>query len=139
MKKTVIILLIFSWLFSAISFVEANETSNIMNKAKSIELKNAPTKEALLEETLYSRYYTYLDKKYSDFILCPRIDKIERIEGDIRRHIVYASALNYDGHHNGVYDRIDIILTDTPDYGAKFNEIKIQKNIPEKESIKQCK
>lgn len=41
-----------------------------------------------------------LDKTYSEFILCPKIDKIERIKGDIRSHKVYASALNYDWHHN---------------------------------------
>lgn len=95
--------------------------------------------EELLEETLYSRYYSYLDKTYSEFILCPKIDKIERIEGDIRRHKVYASALNYDGHHNGPYDKINIILTDTPEYGVKINKVTIQKGISEKESLLQCR
>ncbi|WP_203288165.1 hypothetical protein [Metabacillus sp. cB07] len=96
-------------------------------------------KEELLEEALYSRNYSYLDKTYSEFILCPKIDKIERVEGDIRRHNVYASALNYDGHHNGPYDKINIILTDTPEYGVKINKVTIQKGISEKESLKQCR
>ena len=34
-------------------------------------------------------------------MLCPRIE-IERIEGDTRRHIVHASALNYGSHHGDV-------------------------------------
>jgi hypothetical protein len=97
---------------------------------------DGPTKEELLEETLYSRYFSYLDKNYSDFIMCTRIDNIERIEGDTRRHIVYASALNYAGHHGGPYDKINITLTDTPEYGVKINKvIKLSK----KESITQCR
>lgn len=44
-----------------------------------------------------------LYKTYSEFILCSKIDKIERIKGDIRSHKVCASALNYDGHHNGIF------------------------------------
>lgn len=56
---------------------------------------NGVPKNELLEETLYTRYHSYLDQTYSDFILCPKIDKIERIEGDTRRHIVNAGALNY--------------------------------------------
>jgi hypothetical protein len=71
--------------------------------------------------------------------MCPRIDKIERIEGDTRRHIVYASTLNYSGHHGGPYDKINITLTDTPEYGVKINKVTKQKNISEKESIKQCR
>jgi hypothetical protein len=100
---------------------------------------DGPPKEELLEETLYTRYFSYLDKTYSDFIMCPRIDKIERIDGDTRRHIVYASALDYAGHHDGPYDKINIILTDTPEYGVKINKVIRQKNISEKESIKQCR
>ncbi|MEE3952775.1 hypothetical protein [Peribacillus frigoritolerans] len=96
-------------------------------------------KNELLEETLYSRYYSYLDKTYSDFILCPKIDNIERIDGDKRRHIVHASDLNYDGHHGDVpYDRILITLTDTPEKGVKINKVTIQKGISEKEGLIQC-
>lgn len=89
---------------------------------------NGPTKEELLEETLYFRYYTHLDQKYSDFIMCPKIDKIQRINGDTRSHIISASALNYAGHHNGSYDKISIVLTDTPKEGVKIKNIKIKKN-----------
>ncbi|WP_350299085.1 hypothetical protein [Peribacillus frigoritolerans] len=97
-------------------------------------------KNELLEETLYSRYYFNLDKTYSDFILCPKIDKIERIEGDTRRHKVYASALNYNGHHGDVpYDKINITLTDTPENDVKINKVTIQKGISEKESFIQCR
>ena len=100
---------------------------------------NGVPKNELLEETLYTRYYSYLDQTYSDFILCPKIDKIERIEGDTRRHIVNASALNYDGHHGDVpYSRIHIILTDTPEKGVEINKVTIQKGISEKESLQQC-
>ncbi|RUQ25957.1 hypothetical protein ELQ35_19290 [Peribacillus cavernae] len=83
----------------------------------------------MLEETLYKRYFSYLDKTYSDFILCPRIDKIESIEGDTQRHIVHASALNYAGHHDGPYDKINFTLTDTPEYGVKINKVIRHKNI----------
>ncbi|MBE9913698.1 hypothetical protein G8C92_06590 [Paenibacillus donghaensis] len=97
-------------------------------------------KEELLEETLYTRYLSYLDKTYSDFIMCPKIDKIERINGDTRRHIVYASALNYSAHHGDVpYERIHITLTDTPENGVKIKKVTIQKGISEKEIRKQCR
>jgi hypothetical protein len=97
------------------------------------------SKNELLEETLYTRYLSYLDQKYSDFILCPRIE-IERIEGDTRRHIVYASALNYGSHHGDLpFDRIHFTLKDTPEKGVEIKEVRIQKEISEKESQKQCK
>lgn len=98
------------------------------------------TKEELLEETLYTRYFTYLDKTYSDFIMCPKIDKIERINGDTRRHIIHASALNYSAHHGDEpYDRIHITLTDTPENGVIINKVIIEKAISGKESRIQCR
>lgn len=97
-------------------------------------------KDELLEETLYTRYFSYLDKTYSDFIMCPKIDKVERINGDTRRHIVHASALNYSAHHGDApYDRIHITLTDTPENGVKINKVTIQKGISGKESRIQCR
>ncbi len=97
-------------------------------------------KDELLEETLYTRYSSYLDKTYSDFIMCPKIDKVERIDGDTRRHIVHASALNYSAHHGDApYDRIHITLTDTPENGVKINKVTIQKGISGKESRIQCR
>ncbi|MGE7997709.1 hypothetical protein ACQKOF_03325 [Lysinibacillus sp. NPDC093190] len=97
-------------------------------------------KDELLEETLYTKYYSYLDKTYSDFVLCPKIDKIERINGDTRRHIVHVSALNYSAHHGGaLFDRIHIALTDTPENGVKINKVTIQNGISEKESRMQCR
>ncbi|MRX56604.1 hypothetical protein GJU41_21895 [Bacillus idriensis] len=128
MKKLMIILLLIVGLFSSFSDVNANGNYTSL----------VPTKEELLEETLYSRYYPFLGKTYSDFILCPRVE-IERINGDSRRHIIYASALNYDGHHGDVpYDKIYFFLIDTPEQGVKINKVTIQKSISEKESIKQC-
>lgn len=98
------------------------------------------SKEELLEETLYSRYYPYFDKTYSDFIMCPRIDKIEIIYGDTRRHIVHVSALNYSAHHGDVpYDKIHITLSDTPENGVKIIKVEIQKGISVTESRKQCR
>lgn len=99
-------------------------------------------KEELLEETLYTRYFAHLDleKSYSDFIMCPKIDKVERINGDTRRHIIHASALNYSAHHGDEpYDRIYITLTDTPDNGVKLNKVRIEKGISGKESRIQCR
>ncbi|MGM0851019.1 MAG: hypothetical protein ACQEWI_00090 [Bacillota bacterium] len=91
----------------------------------------------MLEETLYTRYYSYLLFR---FYLVSKIDKIERIDGDTRRHKVYASALNYDGHHSNVpLDKILITLTDTPKYGVKINKVTIQKGISEIESLIQCR
>ena len=93
----------------------------------------------LLEETLYARYHTYIDQKYSDFILCPRIE-VKRIKGDTRRHIAFASALNYGSHHSDIpYDRIHFTLTDTPEMGVLINKITVEKGISEKESIIQCR
>lgn len=97
-------------------------------------------KDELLEETLYTRYFSYLDKTYSDFIMCPKIDKIERINGSTSRHIVHASALNYSAHHgDDPYNRIHITLTDTPENGVKVNEVTIQKGISGKEGRIQCR
>jgi len=103
------------------------------------EIVGAP-KDELLEETLYTRYFSYLDETYSDFIMCPKIDKVERMDGDTRRHIVHASALNYSAHHGDApFDRIHITLTDTPENGVKINKVTIQKGISEKESAIQCR
>ncbi|MEI5908494.1 hypothetical protein WAK64_15715 [Bacillus spongiae] len=100
---------------------------------------DGPTKVELLEETLYTRYYfSHLDKAYSDFFMCPKIDKIERINGDTRSHIVYASALSYYGHHSGNSAKINIILTDTRN-GVQIKEIIKHENISGKESNEQCK
>ena len=97
-------------------------------------------KDELLEETLYTRYFSYLDKTYSDFIMCPKIDKVERINGSTSRHIVLASALNYSAHHgDDPYDRIHITLTDTPETGVNISKVKIQKGISGKESRIQCR
>lgn len=97
-------------------------------------------KDELLEETLYTRYFSYIDETYSDFIMCPKIDKVERINGDTRRHIVYASALNYSAHHGDApFDRIHITLTDTPENSVKINKVTIQKGISDKESAIQCR
>ena len=100
---------------------------------------NGVPKNELLEETLYARYHSYLDQKYSDFILCPRTD-IERIKGDTRRHIVYARALNYGSPHGDIpYDIIHFILTDTPEKGVEINKVTVEKGISEKESLIQCR
>jgi len=97
-------------------------------------------KDELLEETLYTRYFSYLAETYSDFIMCPKIDKVERMDGDTRRHIVHASALNYSAHHGDApFDRIHIKLNDTPENGVKINKVTIQKGISEKESTIQCR
>ncbi|MEQ2525164.1 hypothetical protein WMO40_00510 [Bacillaceae bacterium CLA-AA-H227] len=102
------------------------------------ESKGAPEDE-LLEETLYYRYFNYLDEKYSDYIMCPKIDKIVRIGGSTSRHIVHASALNYSGHHDGPYYKLRFTLTDTPENEVHINDISIDKNISEQESRKQCR
>ncbi|XKO54677.1 hypothetical protein ACI2WT_18300 [Lysinibacillus fusiformis] len=103
------------------------------------EIVGAP-KDELLEETLYTRYFSYIDEAYSDFIMCPKIDKVERINGDTRRHIVHASALNYSAHHGDApFDRIHITLTDTPENSVKINKVTIQKGISDKESAIQCR
>ncbi|WP_043933816.1 hypothetical protein [Bacillus sp. EB01] len=103
-----------------------------------IESVGAP-KEELLEETFYFRYFSYLPDKYTDFILCPRVDKIERIEGDTRRHIIHASALNYSSHHGDKpYDRIHITFSDTPERGVEITNVQIERGISGKEARVQC-
>jgi hypothetical protein len=97
-----------------------------------------PSKEELLEETLYARYFSAIGKAFPEFISCPRINSIERIKGDTRRHVVHASALNYEGHHAPSFDKIIITLIDTPENGIKIINVIRQKNISEKESLKQC-
>lgn len=124
--------------------------NNFKTRLKSIELfdwllvgwkyesKGAPRDE-LLEETLYQRYLSYVGDEFSDYILCPKIDKIVRIGGSTSRHIIQASALNYSGHHDGPYHRLQISLTDTPENEVHINEISLDKNISEQESRKQCR
>ncbi|MCA1057577.1 hypothetical protein LCL96_01435 [Rossellomorea aquimaris] len=128
MKRLIIILMITAQ-FSLYTNVKANKNQKI----------DGAGKEELLEETLYSRYYPYLDKMYSDFIMCPRV-VIERINGDKRRHIVRATALNYSAHHGDIlYDRVHITLTDTPEEGVRIYKVSIEENISKKESILQCR
>ncbi|TKC19156.1 hypothetical protein [Robertmurraya kyonggiensis] len=123
---------------------------HVQTRLKSIELfdwllvgwkyesKGAP-KEELLEETLYQRYLTYVGDEFNDYILCPKIDKIVRIGGSTSRHIVYASALNYSGHHDGPYHTLRFSVTDTPENEVRINDISLDKNISEQESRKQCR
>ncbi|MFJ8234910.1 hypothetical protein ACIQ34_04070 [Ureibacillus sp. NPDC094379] len=98
------------------------------------------SKEELLDETLYFQYYSHLDKKYADFIMCPKIDSIERIAGGDRGHIIQASALNYSAHHGDLpFDRIHITLSDTQENGVQITDVSIEKGISDKESGIQCR
>jgi hypothetical protein len=65
-------------------------------------------------------------------------NNIERIKGNTRRHVVHASALNYEGHHTPSYDKIIFTLIDTPENGIKIINVIREKNISEQESLKQC-
>lgn len=97
-------------------------------------------KDELLEETLYRRYFSYLDETYADFISCPKIDQVERIDGSKSRHLIHASALNYSSHHGEVpYDKIHITLTDTQEDGVKLQKVWIEKSISDKDSLIQCR
>lgn len=100
---------------------------------------DGPTKEELLEETLYTRYFSVIEKDFPDFIMCPRIDSVERINRNTRRHLVIASALNYSGHHAPSYDRIIFTLIDTPENGIKIIKVRKKSNVSERESLKQCR
>ncbi|MCI1593132.1 MULTISPECIES: hypothetical protein [Heyndrickxia] len=100
---------------------------------------NGPTKEELLEEALYTRYLYILGPSYSDFFMCPKI-KIEPIDGDPRRHLILASALNYSGHHDGGdYDKLTFSVRDSNLEGLQVTKVKIKKHIPQAESLKQCR
>ncbi|MFJ5772207.1 hypothetical protein [Psychrobacillus sp. NPDC093180] len=95
------------------------------------------TKEELLEEALFSRYLDYLGPAFSEFFMCPKI-QIEPIDGDPRRHIIYASALDYSGHHGGDYSKLTFYVSDSNQTGLQVTNIKIMKHISEEESRKQC-
>ena len=99
---------------------------------------NGPTKEELLEEALFTRYLYILGPSYSDFFMCPKI-KIESIDGDPRRHLIFASALNYSGHHGGDYDKLTFSVKDSNLEELQVTNVKIKKHIPQEESIKQCR
>jgi hypothetical protein len=98
---------------------------------------NGPTKEELLEEALFTRYLNYLGPSYSEFFMCPKI-RIEPIDGDPRRHLIFASALNYSGHHGGDFDRLTFSVRDSNLTGLQVTNIKIEKHISEEKSQKQC-
>lgn len=97
-----------------------------------------PTKEELLEEALYTRYLYLLGQKYSDFFMCPKI-KIEPIDGDPRRHIIFASALTYSGHHGGDFDKLTFSIRDSNLEGLQVTNVRIKKHISQEESEKQCR
>jgi hypothetical protein len=97
-----------------------------------------PTKEELLEEALFTRYLYLLGPKYSDFFMCPKI-KIEPIDGDPRRHIIFASALNYSGHHGGDFDKLTFSIRDSNLEGLQVTNVRIKKHISQEESEKQCR
>ncbi|PYF07883.1 hypothetical protein LG296_19275 [Ureibacillus chungkukjangi] len=96
------------------------------------------TKEELLEEALYTRYLNELDPSYAEYFMCPKI-KIEPIDGDPRRHIVFASALNYSGHHGGDFNRLTFSVSDSNLTGLHVTNVKIEEHISEEESEKQCR
>lgn len=99
---------------------------------------DGPTKEELLEEALYTRYFYQLGPSYSDFFMCPKI-KIEPIDGDPRRHLIFASALNYSGHHGGDFDKLTFSVSDSNLTGLQVTNVKIKKHISPEESEKQCR
>lgn len=96
------------------------------------------TKEELLEEALYTRYLNELDPSYAEYFMCPKI-KIEPIDGDPRRHIVFASALNYSGHHGGDFNRLTFSVSDSNQTGLQVTNVKIEEHISDEESEKQCR
>lgn len=99
---------------------------------------DGPTKEELLEEALFTRYLYILGPSYSDFFMCPKIN-IEPIDGDPRRHLVFASALNYSGHHGGDYDKLTFSVRDSNLEGLQVTHVKIKKHISKEESEIQCR
>lgn len=121
-------------LFSLLLIIETNPVV-----AQPVSEVVTPSKGELLEETLYGRYFTEIGKTFPDFIMCPRINSIERIKGDKRRHLVHVSSLNYAGHHAPSFDKIDITLIDTPESGIKIINVISRKNISEIESLHQCR
>ncbi|MEY9970728.1 hypothetical protein ABH966_001092 [Lysinibacillus sp. RC46] len=96
------------------------------------------TKEELLEEALFTRYLYHLGPSYSEFFMCPKI-KIEPINGDPRRHLIFASALNYSGHHGGDYDKLTFSVRDSNLTGLQVTNVNIKKHISQEESEKQCR
>ncbi len=98
---------------------------------------DGPTKEELLEEALFTRYLNHLDQSYSEFFICPKIE-IEPINGDPRRHLIFASALNYSGHHGGDYDKLTFSVRDSNLTGLQVTNVKIKKHISQEEIQKQC-
>lgn len=99
---------------------------------------DGPTKEELLEEALFTRYLYHLGPSYSEFFMCPKI-KIEPINEDPRRHLIFGSALNYSGHHGGDYDKLTFTVSDSNLTGLKVTNVKIEKHILQEESEKQCR
>lgn len=98
---------------------------------------DGPTKEELLEEALFTRYLYHLGPSYSEFFSCPKI-KIEPIDGDSRRHLIFGSALNYSGHHGGDYDKLTFSISDSNLTGLQVKNVKIKKHISQEEIEKQC-
>jgi len=96
------------------------------------------TKEELLEEALFTRYLDHLGPSYSEFFMCPKI-KIEPIDGDTRRHLIFGSALNYSGHHGGDYEKLTFSISDSNLTGLQVTNVKIKKHISQEESEKQCR
>lgn len=99
---------------------------------------DGPTKEELLEEALFTRYLDLLGPAYTEFFMCPKI-KIESIDGDPRRHLIDASALNYSGHHGGDYDKLTFSVSDSNITGLQVTDVKIKKHVSPEESEKQCR
>ena len=96
------------------------------------------TKEELLEEALFTRYLYHLGPSYAEFFMCPKI-KIEPIDGDPRRHLIFGSALNYSGHHGGDYDKLTFSVSDSNLTGLQVTNVKIKKHISREEIEKQCR
>lgn len=78
---------------------------------------------------MYTRYFSGNREGFSGFYNVSKIDSVERIKGNTRRHLVIASALNYSGHHAPSYERITFTLIDTPENGIKIIKFRKKSNV----------
>lgn len=95
-----------------------------------------PTKEKLLEETLFIKYIPVASKFTGKVGMCEKITKIKRLGGN-RIHEVTLEFVTFEKAHMPPYDHVQMTLIDTPDRITVTNII-YKKNLTPEQFKEYC-
>jgi hypothetical protein len=70
--------------------------------------------------------------------LCVQKSELNPLMGIQEDNLIFASALNYSGHHGSDYDKLTFSVRDSNLTGLQVTNVKVKKHITQEESRKQC-